>query len=585
MQLSASPDLTPTRRMLATALAVGVAAAVTLAIVNHDILTAIGDDDDAMRLVLVRDLLAGRGWYDQSLHRVLPPGEYMHWSRLLDGALAGLMWGLSRVMPVASAERATRFFWPLALVFPAIICALSTARSLGGRAVVMIAAILAAMDPLLYLQFHPGRVDHHNVQIVMTLTALAAATARRPSAGLAVVAAAAAALGLAIGIEALAFHAVIGASFGLRLAADRRFAPIALAYGLALALASAGVFLLQTPPVHWPVAYCDAIGLNLVAGLVASGLGLAIVAGLAPKAGAAVRLGLLALTAAAGAGLYLGLDPACIRGPMASVDPRLMSFWFGGIQELMTLPQLYAIDRIQAIHFIVASLMAIGACAALLVRARRPSPEVLLVTACVLVAALAGYRAFRMHSYVYWFGVPAIAAALEMAAARLFKGVMVPTVSATVLISPPLVATLIASTAQAAAHLPAQTKPKKAWNCGEARAFTQLRGLPPGLALSETDLGPFILAFTPHSIMAAPYQRMSVGILAAHDALAAPPAAAEAKVRGLGAAYVVDCLGYTYKVEPDGLIAALRASPAPPAWLERLSPPGATLQIYRVRPR
>jgi hypothetical protein len=583
MRLSLSPDLTPTRRMLASALAVWLAAAVTLALLNHDILTALGDDDDAMRLVLVRDLLAGRGWYDQSLHRVLPAGEYMHWSRLLDGCLAGVTWIFSRFMRAASAEWAMRFFWPLALVFPAIICALSMARSLGGRAVVMIAAIMAAMDPLLYGQFHPGRVDHHNVQILMTLTALAAATTRRPSAALAVVAGVATALGLSIGIEALPFHAVIGASFGLRLAADRRFAPAALAYGLALALASTGFFLLQTPPVHWPVAYCDAIGLNLVAGLATGGLGVAIAAALAPKASAPVRVGLLALTAAAAAGLYLGLDPACIHGPIASVDPRLIPFWFGGIEELKPLPQLYAIDRLQTIHFIVASLMAFGACAALLVRARRP--EILLVTACVLVAAAAGYEAFRMQSYVYWFGLPAIAAVLEMIADRLFKGVMVPTVSATVLISPPLIGALVAGATQAAAHLPPQAQPKKTWNCGEARAFDQLRALPPGLALSEIDVGPFILAYTPLTIMSAPYQRMSAGILAAHDALAAPPQAAEAKVRRLGATYVVDCLGYNYKIEPNGLIAALRADPRPPAWLEPLSPHGATLQIYRVRPR
>ena len=32
------------------------------------------DSDDAMRLVQVRDLLAGQGWFDMVQHRLMPPG-------------------------------------------------------------------------------------------------------------------------------------------------------------------------------------------------------------------------------------------------------------------------------------------------------------------------------------------------------------------------------------------------------------------------------------------------------------------------------------------------------------------------------
>jgi hypothetical protein len=37
--------------------------------------------DDAMRLVEVRDLLAGQAWFDLTQHRLDPPqGSLMHWS-------------------------------------------------------------------------------------------------------------------------------------------------------------------------------------------------------------------------------------------------------------------------------------------------------------------------------------------------------------------------------------------------------------------------------------------------------------------------------------------------------------------------
>ena len=45
--------------------------------------------DDAMRLVEVRDLLAGQGWFDLTQYRLSPPGGVaMHWSRLVDVPLA-----------------------------------------------------------------------------------------------------------------------------------------------------------------------------------------------------------------------------------------------------------------------------------------------------------------------------------------------------------------------------------------------------------------------------------------------------------------------------------------------------------------
>ena len=46
------------------------------------------DPDDTLRMVQVRDLLAGQGWWDLHQYRVAPPqGMLMHWSRLVDAPL------------------------------------------------------------------------------------------------------------------------------------------------------------------------------------------------------------------------------------------------------------------------------------------------------------------------------------------------------------------------------------------------------------------------------------------------------------------------------------------------------------------
>jgi hypothetical protein len=50
------------------------------------------DPDDAMRLIQVRDWLAGQSWFDVTQYRLNPPaGGPMHWSRLVDLPIAAVI--------------------------------------------------------------------------------------------------------------------------------------------------------------------------------------------------------------------------------------------------------------------------------------------------------------------------------------------------------------------------------------------------------------------------------------------------------------------------------------------------------------
>jgi hypothetical protein len=127
---------------------------------------------------------------------------------------------------------------------------------------------------------------------------------------------------------------------------------------------------------------------------------------------------------------------------------------------------------------------------------------------------------------------------------------------------------------------------KPADRCLQARSFATLKRLPRGLVLGEIDLGPRILAQTPHSAVAAPYHRMSWGILAAHGALSAPPGQDERAARRLGVDYVVTCPArerqVNHRLGPRSLQVRLDKGQAPP-WLEAVSAPDAPMQVYRVR--
>ncbi len=70
------------------------------------------DNDDGMRLVEVRDFLAGQGWFDLMQYRLgLDGGTLMHWSRLIDLPIASLIWFFGLFVPHETAEALALGVW------------------------------------------------------------------------------------------------------------------------------------------------------------------------------------------------------------------------------------------------------------------------------------------------------------------------------------------------------------------------------------------------------------------------------------------------------------------------------------------
>src|SRR6185437_7140339 len=66
----------------------------------------LSDTDDNMRMMQVRALLHGQGWFDLRNYRMNPPfGANIHWSRLVDLPIAGLILGLRPFLGGPAAER------------------------------------------------------------------------------------------------------------------------------------------------------------------------------------------------------------------------------------------------------------------------------------------------------------------------------------------------------------------------------------------------------------------------------------------------------------------------------------------------
>ena len=218
------------------------------------------DGDDVMRLVEVRDLLNGQGWYDLTQPRLGPEGgTLMHWSRLVDLPIAVIA---AIFQPFLGQEMALSLaitFWPLLSVLIVTTALVMGARAVGGRGVVAFVCLFGFAVLFRHFRFLPGAIDHHNLQLGLLMLAVAALLADdRPARPMAL-AGAVLALAVAIGVEVHVFVAVIAAFVALDWAiAGAPAQRGAVVFGASFAAVMTATFLITVPSLEYWTARCDA---------------------------------------------------------------------------------------------------------------------------------------------------------------------------------------------------------------------------------------------------------------------------------------------------------------------------------------
>jgi hypothetical protein len=393
---------------------------------------------------------------------------------------------------------------------------------------------------------------------------------------------------LTIGFESVPYLAVCGAAFALRYVFDRKAATLLRGYGLALAASAIVGFLVSVGPQHWERSQCDAIAINNCAAVVCAGLVLAL-AGWLAHAQAVTRV--LAVTAAASSALavLLWFDKRCIGGPFAMVDPAIWPIWHDHVRELQPLVAVFRLNPLTAAGIVAFPAVALLA-AQLLAgdRVLRRDFGFLAAALVFCLAAVTMLAAIRAYSYAIWLGMPLVAAL----APRLFTLLRLKTAiarfAAALLLTPMALSSGAIGIAHAAGLDDTDSFARPASrHCFRTENYAPLARVPKGLVVTDISYGPYLLALTPHSVLAAPYHRLSTGITTAHRALAAPPEQARQVLQSVKATYVLVC----GPRPPDGLAepergrslwGRLRAG-AVPDWLEPV-PVGAAFALYRVRP-
>jgi len=580
-------------RALSFPVLLGLAWAVTAAVLLAQRWPEMGqrlfDADDAMRLVEVRAFLAGHSWFDLHEARLDPPTGYDgHWSRLIDVGLAALYLAARPFVTADLAEQLMRALWPLLWLLVAIGSVAVAAWRIGGRGAALIALLLSSCALPAFQHFRPGRIDHHNVQIALALAAVAAACwadRTRSAAGLA---GALSGVALAIGLENAPFTALVGAALAVRLVLGPVVPPrVPARYGAGLVAGAVVGFLLVVPPAHWGRPACDAIAVNWLVPVVVAGAGLCIKAAGADRRTRLSRgLALVAIGAAAAAAFVL-IEPRCIGGPFALTDEAVKRLWLNGVDETESLLFVARSMPMTAAWLAAFPLVGLVAAAGLARDAALRRDFALWLCTLALALALAlTVGAAKLYAYAMWFALPLVAAFVARLTASSPRVTIAARLAAAILLTPTVVTAGAITFAQAAGGAATRTGLVDRAACTRNAAYGALARLPAGLVATEINYGPYVLALTPHAVLAAPYHRLSGGVIAAHAILNGTPDEAKAVAIRHAVAYVALCGRHTSTgIDPGSgsLWADLRAG-RPPAWLAPVTGThdDETFAVYRV---
>jgi hypothetical protein len=555
------------------------------------------DNDSLMRMVEVLDFLSGQGWYDLHQYRMGPAGGFlMHWSRFVDAPIAALLL-LAKALTgsMESAETVVEILYPALLMTAAMFLLLRFIRRLGNAEALLPATIIGALALYDLPLFQSAALDHHNIQLVLVLTAMlflmpsTTADRHRTLAGFG--AGVAAALSLVVGMETAPYVAVAGAvaatSFLLR---EREHRPAA-AFGAGFAGISLLSFLATVRWSLWGVPHCDAFSLPQmsVAGL--GGMGLFVVASIpACRATFPKRVLCLSAVAAALAALLVLAFPECLAAPYADLDPKLKIYWLDSVSEAQSIRQVLAAQPAMAAAYYCTPLLA-AIVLGLRLRKGKPDRAWMIYGAFLVAAIIVSFWQIRGVFFSIPLSIAPLAAWVGEWRARLaaqpVKGGSLKLL-AIWLVSFNLV---WSATAQAAVGWIAPAKAsgndttKK--SCVSRADYAALAGLPETTVLTVSNLGAPILRYTPQRTLAGPYHRNVEGDLAALNALIGTDREAHDIVRRNGVAVVASCPGNGETTDlaqraPDGLAARLVKGDVP-AWLAPIpSTMDQPLKLYRV---
>jgi hypothetical protein len=503
---------------------------------------AMVDPDGYMRLVRVRLLAEGGGWFDTVIARSnWPVGEVHHWSRPLDVIILAGAWILT---PLAGFEGALHVsgLWVTTVLLVALFAVTAWASEpVVGRKGRGFAMLVLLAQPAVMAYALPGRADHHAlillcfaVSLGFALRGLVTPERRAWAWGLGV----SCGTGLWVSTEfllPLAFYLGVGMALWMRLGASAAFQR---RWTGALLLATAGAVLLERGPGALAVEYDRVSVVHVLVALLAFGVWVALEVWQARRdrpVPSARRLAAGLVAGLAALAIMGAVFPPFFRGPMVEVTDPVTRAWLASVSELQ--PVLLPVD-LAGLGLLLANagsaLLALGFLAHRGWRRRHGAgwgpaggPLVLLGVGMAGCLALA-LAQVRWVTYVQVLSAPALAVFIVGIRRALWPEARLPTrrllarasMSAALVAGPLLTGAILFSFRVPADDAVAADTPAPkcdfeamaAW-LGSAPPF----GEAPRTVAAYTDLGPVLLYRTHHRVLATAYHRNQRGIRTVSD--------------------------------------------------------------------
>lgn len=548
------------------------------------------DTDDNMRISQVRALLAGQDWFDLRQYKMnWPEGANIHWSRLVDLPIAGLIL-LGRLF--VTGPQAEQMAVALAPLIPFALLLVSLTLTV--RRLVAPAAWPLAIACLFFAgstmgMFQPTRIDHHNWQLALLALSISAIADPKRARGGATLGLATA-LSLAIGLEMLIYLALGGVAMVLFWIRDADQKKRLATYAVTLAGGTGLSFLIFASDAN-RLPICDALSPVWLSDAL---LGGALLLGLAAWSPAKWqwRLGAAAVAGAAIAAFHALAWPHCLAR-LEGVSPELYDLWLSHVREarpvyrhgwrtataILGLPVagLFGwavlawtarrdLDRLGRIFG--AALPALTALLLLFWQTRTgPAAQMLAIPGCVALVWLLAPRAFASeNSLIRVLGTSVIVLAGLGAAAPLVLDNLTPQ----------------------KARTPRELSIANAnINCPSLWAMRPVAQQPAGTVFTFGDLAPRLITVTPHRSVIGPYHRNGEQILDMMHAFRGTADEAHAILKKYKSNYLLICpmmsQSTVFKAEaPKGFYVQLEKGQIP-AWLQPIDlGPKNPMKMWKV---
>ena len=535
----------------------------------------LADTDDNMRISQVRALLAGQDWFDLRQYKMnWPEGANMHWSRLVDLPLAGLILLGRLFLTGAQAEQMAVAIAPL---IPLLL--LMVALSLTVRRLVAPAAWPLGIACLFFAgstlgMFQPTRIDHHNWQLAFLALGISGIADPKRARGGAVLGLATA-LSLSIGLEMLIYLALGGVTtvaFWLRDSSEkRRLAAYAVTFSGGTALG----FLLFASYAN-RMAVCDALSPVWLSDALLGGALLLALAAWSPGKWQ-WRLGGAAAAGVAIAAFHALAWPNCLSR-LEGVSPELYELWLSNVREARPVYRHGWRTAVAILGLPVAGLAGWGVLAWF---ARRDAARLVRILGAMLPAVTALALLFwqtRTGPAAQMLAIPGAVALVWLLAPRAFasdNGLI--RVLGTTLV---VLAGLGAAVPLVMDSLvpPKQRTPREMdiananVRCPSLAAMRAVALQPRGVVFTFGDLAPRLITVTPHRSVIGPYHRNGEQILDMMHAFRGSAEQAHGIVAKYRSDYVLICPMMSQSTvfqsaAPNGFYVQLAKGQAP-AWLQ-----------------